>query len=49
MICASNSRNHDLIQTGKTDARAGWWVGELGAVGNLESYGWSFLKEFKEP
>lgn len=35
--CANHSGNHDLIQIRKADSRVCLWVGELGALGNLES------------
>ena len=37
IICVSNSGDHDLVEIGKTDSKAGWWVGGLSAVGSLES------------
>lgn len=45
---ASNSGNCDWIQRRKADSRAGWWMRELAAVGNLESRSWTFV-EFLEP
>ena len=35
--CVNHSGNHDLIQIRKADFRVCLWVGELGALGNLES------------
>ena len=35
--CVNRSGNHDLIQIIKADSRVCLWVGELGALGNLES------------
>ena len=35
--CVNRSGNHDMIQIIKANSRVCLWVGELGALGNLES------------
>ena len=46
--CVNHSGNHDVIQIRKADSRVHLWVGELGALGNLESLKLTF-PELSEP